>query len=282
MLLTESVRSFQVPATPWTWACPPSLPSVPTSRATRVTSLAKEPSWSTIVLTVWPMRRNSPLSGIPSCSSGMRCERSPLATAPMTRATSSVGWTRSPMRVLIESIRAAHAPVAAPRLERCVIRPSLPTTVATRAVSRVSFSSKSARSLNASTIAAPTTVSSTDRRTLKSPFFRVFSAASSPFASKWPLEVTRSDAPSPAALADGFLAMRSSSGSRKRRRSASLLVPDASVFDVVGTTFERSGFSDVTETNTGHIFVQVGGCWVGHPYDPSSGCAHVFRPLAGP
>src|SRR6266403_867215 len=36
--LTLSVRSFQVPATPGTTAWPPSLPSVPTSRATRVTS----------------------------------------------------------------------------------------------------------------------------------------------------------------------------------------------------------------------------------------------------
>ncbi len=39
--LTESVRSFQVPATPGTCAWPPSRPSVPTSRATRVTSPAK-------------------------------------------------------------------------------------------------------------------------------------------------------------------------------------------------------------------------------------------------
>ncbi len=39
--LTLSVRSFQVPATPGTCACPPSFPSVPTSRATRVTSEAK-------------------------------------------------------------------------------------------------------------------------------------------------------------------------------------------------------------------------------------------------
>ena len=37
--LTLSVRSFHVPATPGTCAAwPPSLPSVPTSRATRVTS----------------------------------------------------------------------------------------------------------------------------------------------------------------------------------------------------------------------------------------------------
>ncbi len=41
MELTLSVRSFHVPATPGTLAWPPSLPSVPTSRATRVTSPAK-------------------------------------------------------------------------------------------------------------------------------------------------------------------------------------------------------------------------------------------------
>ena len=44
MELTESVRSFQVPATPGTCAWPPRRPSVPTSRATRVTSPAKERS----------------------------------------------------------------------------------------------------------------------------------------------------------------------------------------------------------------------------------------------
>src|SRR5262245_25688832 len=35
MELTESVRSFQVPPTPRTWAWPPSLPWVPTSRHAR-------------------------------------------------------------------------------------------------------------------------------------------------------------------------------------------------------------------------------------------------------
>ena len=44
MKLTLSVRSFHVPATPFTSAWPPSLPSVPTSRATRVTSEANERS----------------------------------------------------------------------------------------------------------------------------------------------------------------------------------------------------------------------------------------------
>ena len=44
MKFTLSVRSFQVPETPFTSAWPPSLPSVPTSFATRVTSPAKERS----------------------------------------------------------------------------------------------------------------------------------------------------------------------------------------------------------------------------------------------
>ena len=44
MKFTESVRSFQVPATPRTSAWPPSFPSEPTSRATRVTSDANERS----------------------------------------------------------------------------------------------------------------------------------------------------------------------------------------------------------------------------------------------
>ena len=62
MKLTLSVRSFQVPPTPGTCAWPPSLPSVPTSRATRVTSPAKALSWSTIVLMVSLSSRISPLT----------------------------------------------------------------------------------------------------------------------------------------------------------------------------------------------------------------------------
>ena len=44
MKFTESVKSFQVPLTPPTLAWPPRIPSVPTSRATRVTSEANERS----------------------------------------------------------------------------------------------------------------------------------------------------------------------------------------------------------------------------------------------
>ena len=79
MELTESVRSFQVPATPGTVAWPPSLPSVPTSRATRVTSSANARSWSTIVLTVV---FSSSIS--PATSTVILRDRSPLATAVVT------------------------------------------------------------------------------------------------------------------------------------------------------------------------------------------------------
>ena len=81
MKLTLSVRSFQVPATPGTAAWPPSLPSVPTSRATRVTSEAKALSWSTIVLMVSFSSRISPLT-----STVILRDRSPRATAVVTCA----------------------------------------------------------------------------------------------------------------------------------------------------------------------------------------------------
>src|ERR1700704_3821043 len=73
---TVSVRSFQVPATPGTCAWPPSRPSVPTSRATRVTSDAKALSWSTIVLMVSLSSRISPRT-----STVIFFDRSPRATA---------------------------------------------------------------------------------------------------------------------------------------------------------------------------------------------------------
>src|SRR5207253_2038113 len=121
MKFTLSVRSFQVPATPLTSAWPPSFPSVPTSRATRVTSDANDRSWSTMRFTVFAVRRNSPSSGRSSMSSAIACERSPLATAPMTRAISLVGCTRSPISALTEPSEAAHAPLKPPSDARWVI-----------------------------------------------------------------------------------------------------------------------------------------------------------------
>ena len=132
MELTDSVRSFQVPETPCTSAWPPSLPSVPTSRATRVTSSANAESWSTIVLTVVPMLRNSPLTGWPPIFSAIFWDRSPSATAPMTRATSVVGRTRSSMRALSASTPVAQAPPASLSSARSVILPSRPMILPTR------------------------------------------------------------------------------------------------------------------------------------------------------
>ncbi len=158
-----------MPATPSTRAWPPSLPSVPTSRATRVTSEAKELSWSTMMLTILPMRRNSPRRGRPSISSIIVCDRSPLATAPMTRATSVVGWTRSPIRVLMESTHCSHSPVAPGSRARWPILPSLPTTELSRPNSSVIFWLSSTTSLKASVISASMPVKCMGRRTEKSP-----------------------------------------------------------------------------------------------------------------
>jgi hypothetical protein len=83
MPFTESVSSAQTPETPRTWAWPPSRPSVPTSRATRVTSSANPDSWSTMVLNVCLSWSISP------CASTVTLRvRSPRATAVVTMAMS--------------------------------------------------------------------------------------------------------------------------------------------------------------------------------------------------
>ncbi len=135
MLLTLSVRSFHTPATPGTCAWPPSLPSVPTSRATRVTSELNARSWLTIVFTICAVSRNCPCSRRPSMSVDIVCERSPLATALMTRAISLLGRTTSSIRSLIESRVAAHAPPESP-IDACLTWPSLPTCLLSRRSSR--------------------------------------------------------------------------------------------------------------------------------------------------
>ena len=79
--LTDSVSWRQVPLTSSTSACPPRIPSVPTSRATRVTSTAKDESCSTIVLIVSASAATSPLA-----STVIVRDRSPPATAVVTSA----------------------------------------------------------------------------------------------------------------------------------------------------------------------------------------------------
>ena len=169
MKLTDSVRSFQVPATPGTSAWPPSLPSVPTSRATRVTSSANDRNCSTIVFTVVPIRRNSPFTGWPPIVSAIFWERSPSATAPSTRATSVVGRTRSSIRAFSESTLAAHDPPAPPSAARSVIRPSRPTILPTRITSRVIWSLRSIKPLKAAARSAITPGPAGVSRAVKSP-----------------------------------------------------------------------------------------------------------------
>ena len=96
---------------------------MPTSRATRVTSSAKDESWSTIPFTVVPIRRNSPRTGWPSISSWIRCDRSPSATASITRATSIVGRARLSISSLTAPIFSAHEP-GAPRDVRPLVDPA--------------------------------------------------------------------------------------------------------------------------------------------------------------
>ena len=105
MELTESVRSFQVPATPGTSAWPPRMPSVPTSRATRVTSAAKERSWSTMRLMVSARVATSPLA-----STEIFCERSPSATAVVTWAMLRTWVVRLSAIELTESVRPFQVP----------------------------------------------------------------------------------------------------------------------------------------------------------------------------
>ena len=128
--LTLSVRSFHVPATPRTSAWPPSFPSVPTSRATRVTSAANEESWSTIVLMVFFSSRISPFT-----STVIFFERSPLATAVVTAAMLRTWPVRFDAIEFTESVRSFHVP-ATPRTSAWPPSlPSVPTSRATRVTS---------------------------------------------------------------------------------------------------------------------------------------------------
>ena len=130
MKLTLSVRSFQVPATPGTCAWPPSLPSVPTSRATRVTSDAKALSWSTIVLMVFFSSRISPRT-----STVILRERSPRATAVVTSAMLRTWSVRLRAIALTESVRSFHVPATPGTTAWPPSRPSVPTSCATRVTS---------------------------------------------------------------------------------------------------------------------------------------------------
>src|SRR4029077_5604002 len=111
---------------PRTTACPPRFPSVPTSRATRVTSSANADSWSTIVLRVVLSSRISPRA-----STSIFWVRSPLATAVATCAMFRTWAVRLPAIALTDSVRSFHVPETPttcawpPRLPHVPLAPDL-------------------------------------------------------------------------------------------------------------------------------------------------------------
>ena len=130
MEFTESVRSFQVPETPGTSAWPPSMPSVPTSRATRVTSSAKVCSVAVIELRVSASSATSPRAVTVIC-----WLRSPRATAWATEEMPRTWLVRLDAMMFTESVRSFHVP-ATPRTSAWPPRrPSVPTSRATRVTS---------------------------------------------------------------------------------------------------------------------------------------------------
>ena len=130
MEFTLSVRSFHTPDTPCTCDWPPSFPSVPTSRATRVTSEAKELSWSTIRFTVSFNSRISPFT-----STVILRERSPLATALVTSAMFRTWAVRLLAMKFTLSVRSRHVPATPCTSAWPPSRPSVPTSRATRVTS---------------------------------------------------------------------------------------------------------------------------------------------------
>ena len=175
---TDSVRSFHTPVTSGTCAWPPSLPSVPTSRATRVTSEVNTPSCLIMVLTMVAEWRNSPCSGRPSTSRCTVSSRSPCATAAMARVTSVVGQSRSSIRVLIEASMSPQEPLETAKRTRCLVLPSLPTRWPTRSSCCAMRWLAATISLKVSATLPSIPSRSPDRRTEKSPTRTACSAVS--------------------------------------------------------------------------------------------------------
>ena len=128
--LTFSVSRFQVPDTPSTSACPPSWPSRPTSRATRVTSAANDDSWSTIVLMVVLSSRISPRA-----STSIFFVRSPCATAVVTWAMFRTWLVRLFAIELTLSVRSFQVPETPCTTAWPPRSPWVPTSRATRVTS---------------------------------------------------------------------------------------------------------------------------------------------------
>ncbi len=117
-------------------------------------------------------------------SNAIAWDRSPLATAPITRAISLVGCTRSVMSSLTSPIESAHEPPTSPSEARTWMRPSRPTACRSRANSLAMRSLSATTSLNVSAALPARPLHSTGRRTEKSPCSSAVNATSSARASR--------------------------------------------------------------------------------------------------
>ncbi len=161
---TLSVRSRHTPATPSTLAWPPSFPSVPTSRATRVTSEAKAESWSTMMFTVFFSSSISPLT-----SAVIFWLRSPFATAVVTSAMSRTWPVRLRAMKFTESVRSFHVPATPGTAAWPPSTPSVPTSRATRVTSSAKTERRSTMELMTSLICRISPCASTVILRVRSP-----------------------------------------------------------------------------------------------------------------
>ena len=192
--LTESVRSFQTPETPFTLAWPPSLPAVPTSSATRVTSEENSLICSIMPLTSRAERRNSPCSGRPSASSGTVRVRSPRETLAIASVIASTGHTRSSISSLTERSIPAQAPWRAAGVMRCRVWPLRPTVSRTCCRSSASRRLEATRRLNDSASFPSSPAQCAGNWTEKSPASTACMAASrasNGSSVPWPARVVR-------------------------------------------------------------------------------------------
>ena len=153
--------------------------------------------------TSFAVRKYSPFSGRPPSSSGIDCERSPFATAPITRPTSTVGCDRSSTSELIASMRSAQLPTASPICKRSPIRPSSPTCRRNRCRLELNRSMRVDMPFNRSATLPSSPVQSDGSRTEKSPSCNASSVTRSCFMNA---SCSRTRSREPLSGADFFLA----------------------------------------------------------------------------
>ena len=190
------------------------------------------------------MRRNSPRTGRPSMSRDIFCERSPRATAVMTRATSLVGATRSPMSWFTASMLAAQEPFAGPTEARSVMRPSCPTMRPTRSSSFAMWSVMPRMSFSTSAARLSTPSRRYGSRTVKSPAFTALRTSTSCSTSSWVVRERRSHSVSASGGGRGRAPLRARTGGAPapaRSPAAAPRARAARAADGGGATARRGG-----------------------------------------